>query len=109
MQLVTADLAPRLAGALANGFEEERAVANPDRQLARGTGSRVSALLKRSKMTHADRWTDCVEAVPPLCTKMPIRSSMANRGVLEFGTEEGRYKRRPRSRRIPESIMLRAS
>ena len=28
-------------------------------------------------------------------------------GVLEFGTEEGRFKRPRRSRRIPESVMLR--
>jgi hypothetical protein len=28
-------------------------------------------------------------------------------GVLEFGTEEGRFKRPHRSRRIPESVMLR--
>ena len=36
VQLVAADLAPRLPGALANRFEGERAVANPDRQLAQG-------------------------------------------------------------------------
>ena len=28
-------------------------------------------------------------------------------GVLEFGTEEGRFRRGRRSRRIPESVMLR--
>jgi hypothetical protein len=28
-------------------------------------------------------------------------------GVLEFGTEEGRFKRGRRGRRIPESVMLR--